>query len=84
MAHKAISEEDPMVRVAFCEDGGRLLEQFAAARPRDNTFLEPKDFSDLRNSAFVGIPEWDEFADHVQTCALCGEVNHVRTIRNTK
>ena len=38
------------------------------------TFLQPKDFSDLRNSAFVGIPEWDAFADHVQTCALCGEI----------
>jgi hypothetical protein len=60
--------------ISFCEAGSRLLEDFAAARPRDNTFLEPKDFSDLRNSAFVGIPEWDAFADHVQACARCGEV----------
>jgi hypothetical protein len=75
MAHKAISREDPIVQVfSPCEAGSRLLEDFAAARPRDYTFLEPKDFSDLRNSAFVGIPEWDAFADHVQTCALCGEV----------
>ena len=74
MAHNAIPREGPMVRVSFCEAGSRLREDFAAARPRDNTFLEPKDFSDLRNSAFVGIPEWDAFADHVQTCARCGEV----------
>ena len=74
MAHKAISREDPMVRVSFCEAGSRLLEQFAEARHRDNTFLEPKDFSDLRNSAFVGIPEWDALADHVQACARCDEV----------
>ena len=74
MAHNAMSPEGPTVRVFFCEAGSRLLENFAAARPRDNTFLEPKDFSDLRNSAFVGIPEWDAFADHVQTCGLCGEV----------
>ncbi|RXH54443.1 hypothetical protein [Granulicella sibirica] len=74
MAHKAISREDPIVQVFYpCEAGTRLLEDFAAARPQDYTFLEPKDFSDLRSSAFAGISEWDAFADHVQECALCGE-----------
>lgn len=75
MAYKAISREDPIVQVfSPCETGTLLLEAFAAARPQDSTFLEPKDFSDLRNSAFVGIPEWDTFSDHVQQCARCGEV----------
>lgn len=75
MAHKAISHEDPVVQVFFpCHIGTRLLETFAAARPQDQDFLEPKDFSDLRKSAFAGIPEWDAFADHVQDCSLCGEV----------
>jgi len=75
MAHKAISREDPIVQVFYpCETGTQFLEDFAAARPQDYTFLEPKDFGDLRNSAFAGIPEWDAFADHVQGCNRCGEV----------
>ena len=75
MAHKAMSREDPIIQFFCpCESGTRLLEGFAAARPQDYTFLEPKDFSDLRNSAFAGISEWDAFADHMQECALCGEV----------
>ena len=44
------------------------------ARPEDHTFFEPKDFSDLRNSAFGGIAEWHSFAEHVLGCARCGEV----------
>ncbi len=75
MAYKAISREDPIIQVfSPCEMGTLLLEEFAAARPQDYTFLEPKDFSDLRNSAFAGIPEWDAFSDHVQQCTRCGEV----------
>ncbi|AXC13814.1 hypothetical protein ACPOL_4542 [Acidisarcina polymorpha] len=75
MARKGISREDPIVQVFFpCDIGTRLLEEFAAARPEDYTFLEPKDFNDLRSSAFAGIPEWDAFADHVQQCIRCGEV----------
>lgn len=75
MAHKAISREDPIVQVSYpCRIGTQFLEDFAAARPQDYTFLEPKDFGDLRNSAFAGIPEWDAFADHVQECTRCGEV----------
>jgi hypothetical protein len=75
MAHKAISREDPIIQVFYpCGAGTRLLEDFAAARPQDYQLLKPKDFCDLRNSAFAGIPEWDAFADHVLGCALCGEV----------
>jgi hypothetical protein len=75
MAHKAISCEDPIVQALFpCKAGIRLLETFGATRPEDYSFLEPKDFGDLRNSAFAGIPEWDAFADHVQECPRCGEV----------
>jgi hypothetical protein len=72
MAHKAISRED-LIQVFYpFEVGTKLLEDFAVTRPQDYTFLEPKDFSDLRNSAFAGILEWDSFADHVQECALNG------------
>ncbi len=73
--HRAISREDPVVQVFVpCGDGIHLLEEFAAARPQDYTFLEPKDFADLKNSAFAGIPEWDAFAGHVQDCPQCGEI----------
>ncbi len=75
MARKAISPEEPIVQVFFpCDLGTRLLEEFAAARPEGYTFLETKEFSDLRSSAFAGIPERDAFADHVQQCIGCGEV----------
>ena len=75
LAHKAISREDPLIQVfSPCDVGTRLLEEFARARPADYTFLEPKDFGDLRNSAFDGIAEWDSFAEHVLGCSLCGEV----------
>ena len=75
MAHKVMSREDPLIQVfSPCDVGTRLLEEFADARSADYTFLEPKDFSDLRSSAFAGIPEWDRFANHVLGCTLCGEV----------
>ena len=75
LAHKAISREDPLIQAfSRCDVGTRLLEEFARGRPTDYTFLEPKDFSDLRSSAFGGIAEWDCFAEHVLGCARCGEV----------
>jgi hypothetical protein len=75
MSVRAISSEDPFV-AAFrpCELGRNLLLKFAAARPADHTFLEPRDFVDLHNSAFSGIPEWDVFAEHISQCSQCGEV----------
>jgi hypothetical protein len=75
LAHKAISRDDLLIQVfSPCPVGTRLLEEFARARPADYTFLEPKDFSDLRSSAFAGIAEWDSFAGHILGCTLCGEV----------
>jgi hypothetical protein len=41
---------------------------------RTTLFFEPKDFSDLRGSAFAGIAERDSFAEHVLGCTHCGEV----------
>jgi hypothetical protein len=75
MSVRAISSEDPLVE-AFrpCEHGRELLLNFAAARPSDNSFLEPRDFLDLHNSAFSGIPEWDDFAEHISQCSRCGVV----------
>jgi hypothetical protein len=75
LAHKAISREDSLIQVfSPCDVGTRLLEEFARARPADYPFLEPKDFNDLRSSAFGGIAEWDSFAEHVLGCTRCGEV----------
>ena len=75
LAHRAISREDPLIQVfSPCEVGTLLLEEFTRTRPADYTFLEPKDFSDLRISAFTGIAEWDSFAEHVLGCTRCGEV----------
>jgi hypothetical protein len=75
MSVRAISSEDPLVEaIRPCERGRNLLLKFAAARPSDHSFLEPRDFLDLQNSAFSGIPEWDDFADHVSECGRCGAV----------
>jgi hypothetical protein len=75
MSVRAIFSEDQLVE-AFspCEQGRGLLLKFAAARPADYSFLEPRDFLDLQNSAFSGIPEWDAFAEHVSECSQCGAV----------
>ena len=73
MSVRAISSEDPLVEALRpCELGRDLLLKFAAARPSDHSFLEPRDFLDLHNSAFSGIPEWDDFAEHVSECSRCG------------
>jgi|GEM_PF-2121390 len=75
MSVRAISSEDPLVEaIRPCELGRNLLLKFAAARPTDYSFLEPRDFLDLQNSAFSGIPEWDAFAEHVSECSQCGAV----------
>jgi hypothetical protein len=75
MSVRAISSKDPLVE-AFrpCEQGRGLFLKFAAARPSDHGFLEPRDFLDLRSSAFSGIPEWDDFAEHISECSRCGAV----------
>ena len=69
-------------RYARRSDKQRIAEHFHAnpsppdlpMPAADYTFLEPKDFSDLRSSAFAGIAEWDSFAEHVLGCTRCGEV----------
>ncbi len=75
MGARVLSSQDPLVQVfSPCERGTALLRAFGTARPEDFEFLEPKDFMDLHNSAFAGIPEWDAFAQHVLSCTDCGEV----------
>jgi hypothetical protein len=75
MSVRAISSEDPLVETLRpCELGKDLLLKFAIARPTDRSFLEPRDFLDLQNSAFSGIPEWDDFAEHTSQCRRCGLV----------
>ena len=75
MSVRAISSEDPLVEaLRHCELGRDLLLKFATARPNDHSFLEPRDFLDLHNSAFAGISEWDVFAEHVSKCSRCGAV----------
>ena len=75
MSVRAISSEDLLVQALRpCELGKDLLHKFAAARPSDHSFLEPRDFLDLQNSAFSGIPEWDDFAEHISQCRRCGVV----------
>ncbi len=51
--------------------GTDLLRAFAEARPADFGFLKPNDLVDLRNSAFAGIPEWEAFSWHYDSCELC-------------
>jgi hypothetical protein len=77
---KRISDQDVDTRlhVLFpvddglpCPEGTILLRAFAEARPGDFAFLKPADLSDLRNSAFAGIPEWEAFSEHYSSCELC-------------
>ena len=54
-----------------CAVGMDLLRRFEEARPNDYAFLQAQDFVDLSTSAFVGIPEWDAFTEHCETCKDC-------------
>jgi hypothetical protein len=54
-----------------CAVGMDLLSLFEVARPNDYAFLQAQDFVDLSTSAFVGIPEWDAFTEHCETCKDC-------------
>jgi hypothetical protein len=54
-----------------CPQGWELLRAFAEHRPSDFAFLKPSDLVDLNNSAFDGIPEWDSFSAHYDSCELC-------------
>lgn len=75
MSFKAISSQDLLMEVFQpCERRRVLIQKFAAARPSDHSFLEPRDCLDLHNSAFSGIPEWDDFVEHVSQCGHCGVV----------
>ena len=72
--------EQPPAKTRLWKPSGRVNREevfflkFAAARPSDHGFLEPREFLDLHNSAFSGIPEWDVFAEHVSECSRCGAV----------
>ena len=54
-----------------CAVGMDLLRRFEEARPNDYAFLQVQDFVDLSTSAFIGIPEWDAFTEHCETCEDC-------------
>ena len=56
-----------------CPVGVDLLRRFKEARANDYAFLQVQDFVDLSTSAFDGIPEWDAFTEHCQTCEDCKE-----------
>jgi hypothetical protein len=60
-------------RPPACSVGLELLRRFEAARPNDYAFLDVQDCADLSTSAFVGIPEWDAFAEHCGMCKDCKE-----------
>ena len=50
-----------------CPVGMDLLRRLEEARPKYYAFVQV----DLSTSAFVGIPEWDAFTEHCETCADC-------------
>jgi len=54
-----------------CPVGMNLLYRFKVARPNDYAFLQAQDFVDHSTSGFVGIPEWDAFTEHCETCEDC-------------
>jgi hypothetical protein len=56
-----------------CPVGIDLLRRIGEARPNDYVFLQVRDFADHSTSAFEGIPEWDAFTEHYETCEDCKE-----------
>jgi hypothetical protein len=57
--------------IPACPAGMDLLRRLEEARPNDYAFLQVQDFADLSTSAFAGIPEWDAFTEHYETCEDC-------------
>ncbi len=53
------------------QQGAGLLKAFAEACPTDFSFLLPSDIRVRTNSAFAGMAEWDELAEHIACCKRC-------------
>lgn len=62
-----------MEDVPACAVGMHLLKRFAETYPTIYPFIRPEDFLDLHNEAFAGMPEWENFASHCESCADCNE-----------
>ena len=85
MAHKVMSREDPLIQIfSPCDVGTRLLEEFADARSADYTFLEPKDFSDLRTSAFAAFQSGTDSRTTLSAARVVVRFRYVRTLREAK
>lgn len=59
--------------VPACAVGMQLIRRFAETYPTIYQFVRPEDFLDLRNEAFAGMPEWENFAAHCESCTACHE-----------
>jgi hypothetical protein len=71
VSYAALEHLFPVDERLPCPGGTIVLRAFAERRPSDFKFFRAIDPVDLRNSAFDGIPEWDDFVDHYSTCELC-------------
>ncbi len=60
--------------IPACEEGMKLLQQFAEKHPDVYQSLRPEDFIELNNPRLSDIPEWNAFAGHCSTCEDCNEI----------
>jgi len=63
-----------METMPACDDGMRLLLQFADAHPNAYRLAEQRGFTEMTHPMFDMLAKWRAFAQHVSTCPKCNEV----------
>jgi hypothetical protein len=63
-----------METMPACDEGMRLLLQFADAHPNAYRLAEQRGFTEMTHPMFRTLAKWRAYADHVSTCQKCNEV----------
>jgi hypothetical protein len=57
-----------------CNDGMRLLLQFADAHPAAYRLAQQRNFTEMTHPMFNTLAKWRAYAVHVSSCPKCNEV----------
>jgi hypothetical protein len=63
-----------METMPACDDGMRLLLQFADAHPNAYRLAQQRNFTEMTHPMFNALAKWRAYAVHVSACPKCNEV----------
>lgn len=63
-----------METMPACDDGMKLLLQFADTHPNAYRLAQQRNFAEMTHPMFDMLAKWKVFAEHVSTCPKCNEV----------